>query len=128
MSTKSRAIVEQEIILIYVQEKPAFFARVEKIIPDVKKNWWRVSMIVLQVPVKIVTWIIDGEQIQGAEFTMGGIPIRIEHIEVPAHPDLSELDESNSITTPEETNRQEKQVEESPKKARILSLGSNKSS
>lgn len=83
MNSKKKSILENDLILIHIENRPAIFARVEKISPDIKPGWWRAKLLVLQVPVAITTWILDNHQIRGAEFTMGGVPIRIEKVIVP---------------------------------------------
>ncbi|MCG8607521.1 hypothetical protein MJD09_21380 [bacterium] len=112
MINKQKSIIEQDIVLIHVEEKPAFYARVEAITADVKPKWWQVKFLFLTMPVQVVTWIIDDEQIRGADFTMGGTPIRIERIEVPKEAEAP-------TETPEESSAQKKEVE---KKGRVLSL------
>lgn len=109
---KKDAIVENDLVLVHVEERPGFFARVERIGPDVKPKWWRVTMLVLAVPVKIITWILDDEQIRGADFTMGGTPIRIEKVIPPEIPDTE---------TPDAEEGSDEENAES-RKARILSL------
>ena len=71
MNLKKESILEQELVLINIEDKPAFYARVEAITTDVKPKWWRVKFLLLTVPVQVATWIIDDEQIRGADFTMG---------------------------------------------------------
>jgi len=83
MKQKRKSIIENDIILIYIEDRPAIFARVEKIYPDVKPGWWRVKLLILQVPVVTTIWILDNDQIRGAEFTMNGTPIRIEVVKAP---------------------------------------------
>ncbi len=70
-----------EVLLVYFQRQPAFFVRVEHVYPDVKKGWWRLHFITLTLPIEPVTWILDEDQMRGAEFTMGGHPIHLERIE-----------------------------------------------
>lgn len=116
-------VIEKDLILVYVDEKPAFFARVEGFTPDHKPNWWQVKLLVLQVPPKVITWILRQPQINGEPFTMGGTPVRIEkvrvHAEEPAK--LSVATGETDITpaeAPEPT-----PVDVSPaRQARILSL------
>ena len=45
MIFKQDAVREGELVLIYVENKPAFYARVEKITADVKPNWWQGQVI-----------------------------------------------------------------------------------
>ena len=74
---------ENDIILIYHEDKPLVFARVEDIRPDVKKDWFQIKLMLLQVPVQTVTWILRDTYINGDEFTMGGQRMRLEKIEPP---------------------------------------------
>jgi hypothetical protein len=72
-----------EVILVHLKNEPSFFARSENVIPDRKKGWWQISLLILTMPLKKMTWILDDEQMRGADFTMGGMPIRMERIEFP---------------------------------------------
>ena len=81
---KNESILETDVVLIYIDNNPSFFARIEDITADAKKGWWRVRLLILQIPLMVTTWILDNEQIQGADFTMGGTPIRIEKVIAPA--------------------------------------------
>lgn len=116
---KNDPILEQDLVLILIEDKPAFFARVEKITPDVKPNWWRVKFLVLTLPLKTMTWIIDEDQIRGADFTMRGTPIRIEKIVVPK--EIEEPSENIKISGTEGEGGKTR-----PKQARVLSLGDKK--
>jgi hypothetical protein len=73
----------QDLVLIYLENQPVFFARIENIFPDVKPGWVRMSFLILQVPVSLGEWILLPEYIQGEEFTMGGKKVRIEKVKVP---------------------------------------------
>jgi hypothetical protein len=72
-----------DIVLIHVDNKPGFYARVEEIAPDVKPGWWQVRLLVLTFPLQVFTWILDEYQIEGSDFTMGGTPIRMEEVVSP---------------------------------------------
>lgn len=74
---------EQDLVLIYYQDAPLCFARIEDISADHKPGWWHVKFLMLQVPVQLVTWILRDAYIQGEPFTMGGKKMRIERVEVP---------------------------------------------
>ena len=113
MMNKRKAIIENDMILIHIENAPAFFARVEKISSDVKPGWWRIKLLLLSLPVKIVTWILDDEQIRGAEFTMSSTPVRLEKIDLP-------VDSEDEETT------KNKPKAEATKSARILSLNNKK--
>ncbi|MDZ7332373.1 MAG: hypothetical protein ONB31_10385 [candidate division KSB1 bacterium] len=113
-------ISKTDVVLVYIENNPTFFARIEDISPDIKKGWWRVRLLILQIPLMVTTWILDDDQIRGADFTMGGTPIRIEKVVAPrvALPNEPETVEPK----PQEPNITPK------KQARIVSLrptGSN---
>lgn len=72
-----------EVILVYIDNEPGFFARVEKVAPDTKKNWWQMTFLILSVPLKTMTWILDDEQMRGQNFTMNGVPMQIKKVEAP---------------------------------------------
>ena len=104
-----KSIIENDVVLIFVEDQPAFFARVEKIIADVKPGWWRVTLLILQIPLTTVTWILDNEQVRGADFTMKGTPFRIEKVAA-AKQQESQPPASEKVTPPKSN------------KAKILSL------
>ena len=116
MQSKTKSIIENDIVLIHIENKPSFFARVEKIYPDVKPNWWRVKLLILQIPVVVETWILDNEQIRGAEITMSGTPVRIEKVETPPDPEME-------YTSVEDEKKHQKTANKS---ARILSFNNNR--
>jgi hypothetical protein len=72
-----------DIVLIHVDGKPGFYARIEEITPDVKPGWWQVQMLVLTFPLQVFNWILDEFQLEGAPFTMGGTPLRLEEVASP---------------------------------------------
>ncbi len=72
-----------DLVLVHVDRKPGFYARIEDIVPDVKPGWWQVKLLVLTFPLQVYTWILDESQVAGADFTMGGTPIRLEKVESP---------------------------------------------
>lgn len=72
-----------DLVLVHVDNKPGFYARIEDISPDVKKGWWIVKLLVLTFPLQVYTWILDESQLDGASFTMGGTPLMLEKIESP---------------------------------------------
>jgi len=69
-----------DLVLVHVDNRPGFYARVEEIAPDVKKGWWQVKLLVLSFPLQVYTWILDESQIDGADFTMGGTPMKLEKV------------------------------------------------
>jgi len=108
---------KNDIILIYFEDKPAGFARVEDILPDHKKDWYHIKLLMLQIPLQTVTWILKDIYIEGAEFTMGGNRMRLEKVVAP-----DESDE-NHIEVPE---KQTKDPQTQPGKANVISLHNRK--
>lgn len=72
-----------DIVLVHVDNKPGFYARIEDISPDVKPGWWQVRLLVLTFPLQVFTWILDEFQLEYAPFTMGGTPIQLEPVVSP---------------------------------------------
>ncbi len=71
---------EGDVVLIYYQERPAIFARIESIEPDIKKGWYHVTLLLLTIPTQPVTWILRDAYLEGSPFTMGGRPVRLEEV------------------------------------------------
>jgi hypothetical protein len=59
-----------DLVLIYFEDKPLSFARIEEILPDSKPDWYHVKLLMLQIPPQYVTWILRDVYINGEEFTM----------------------------------------------------------
>ena len=74
---------EKDLVLIYFEDKPLTFARIETILANSKPNWYHVQLLMLQIPLQLVTWILRDAYINGAEFTMNGKRMRIEKVIVP---------------------------------------------
>ena len=72
-----------DVVEVYYRDKPAFFARIDSITPDIKKNWFMVELLILTTPLRKVTWTLRKEYINGVPFTMEGNEIRIEAISPP---------------------------------------------
>lgn len=72
-----------DLVLVHVDNRPGFFARIEDIAPDVKPGWWQVRLLVLTIPLQVYTWILDESQIAGSPFTMGGTPMMLEKVVSP---------------------------------------------
>jgi hypothetical protein len=85
-----------DLVSVHIENTPAFFARIEDIVPDVKPGWWKVSLLVLTNPLQVFTWILEESQINGTPFTMGGTPIMLERV-------ISPLEqEDTGLSAPEE--------------------------
>jgi hypothetical protein len=72
-----------DLVLVHIDNKPGFYARIEDISPDVKAGWWQVKLLVLAFPLQIFTWTLDESQINGEPYTMGGTPVRMEKVVPP---------------------------------------------
>ena len=106
-------IIENDLVLIYFEDNPLSFARVESILPDSKPDWYHVKLLLLQIPPQVVTWILRDVYINGTEFTMNGKRMRLEKVVVPEEP-----------TSPEVTGEQDTKDEpdEVSDKAKVISL------
>ena len=74
---------ENDLVLIHFEDNPLVFARVERIVPDAKPDWYHVTLLMLQVPLQTVTWILKDVYINGETFTMNGKAMRLEKVESP---------------------------------------------
>jgi hypothetical protein len=72
--------LEGDLVLVYYQETPTVYARIESIEPDMKKDWYQVGLLLLTIPAQTVTWILREEYINGTSFTMGGQSMRLEEV------------------------------------------------
>ena len=88
-----------DLVLVHLDQKPAFFARLNDISPDVKRGWYQVELLVLSLPPQPVVWILEETQINGEEFTMGGRPVRLELIppKPPPEPEASPPPEKGKV-------------------------------
>ena len=90
---------ENDCVLIYFEDKPLTFARIESILPDSKKDWYHVKLLLLQIPLQVVTWILKDVYINGTEFTMNGKKMRLEKVESPSEAQPSELSEKEDSSS-----------------------------
>ena len=98
---------ENDIVLIYMEDKPISFARIEDIRADYKKDWYHVKLLMLQVPLQVVTWILKNNYINGEEFTMQGNRMRLELVTCPQLPE-DETEGDSTVTEnrqPDKTGR-----------------------
>ncbi len=70
-----------DVVLIYMENKPLTFARIEDIEPDHKRDWYHVKFLFLQLPIRTGIWILKDIYINGEEFTMGGKKMEIKLVE-----------------------------------------------
>ena len=105
--------IENDLILIYFEDEPLSFARIESIVPDSKPDWYHVKLLLLQMPLQLVTWILRDIYISGSEFTMNGKRMRLEKVVVPDEPKTTGLTDKQN--EPEESAN-------SAGKAKVISL------
>lgn len=105
-----------DLVLVHIDNKPGFYARIEDIAPDVKPGWWQVKLLALSFPLQVFTWILDTSQIDGAPYTMGGTPVRLEKVISPV-----ERQEERTGTAPSAEAKQEKK-----EGAKVVSLADRK--
>ncbi len=94
--------VENDLVLIYLEDKPLTFARIESILPDSKRDWYHVKLLLLQVPLQVVTWILKDVYINGTEFTMNGKRMRLKKVVSPVEKETSKKmqnDQTKNIST-----------------------------
>ena len=72
-----------DLVLIYLEDQPQAFARIEAIEPDAKRGWYHVKLLLLQIPLMVVTWILRDAYINGESFTMEGKAMRLERVASP---------------------------------------------
>ena len=102
----------KDIVLIYLEESPLAFARLESIEPDIKRGWFHVKFLMLQIPLQVVTWILREAYINGDTFSMGGKQMRIEKVVCPEEPP----------PLADEGQPQEETLDGSEKKGKVISL------
>ncbi len=108
--------LENDIVLIYFEDQPLTFGRIESILPDSKKDWYHVRLLLLQIPLQVVTWILKDVYISGTEFTMNGKRMRLEKVESPAEPQTPEALETQPNST------SQKKAAPKEKGAKVISL------
>ena len=81
MAEDKKYTQEGDLVLLHYQEKPTLYARVEAIEPDMKKDWYQVTLLLLTIPAQKVTWILREAYINGEPFTMGGQPMKLKKMD-----------------------------------------------
>jgi hypothetical protein len=69
-----------DLLMIYGERTPLGFARVEDISPDLKPGWWRITLMLLHVPIQYITWILREEYIDGEFFSIEGRRMRLQRL------------------------------------------------
>ncbi len=75
-----------DLVLVHLDRKPAFYARINDVSPDVKRGWYQVEFLVLSLPSQTLVWILEESHLQGEEFSMGGRPVQLTLIPPKAPP------------------------------------------
>ncbi len=105
---------ENDIVLIYFEDKPLTFARIERISPDIKPNWYHVKLFILQVPLQTVTWILRDSYINGEEFTMNEKKMRLERVVCP--------EDSKKPDNQPDTQKDKHKISKAASGAKVISL------
>lgn len=90
-------IKENDVCIIYVNDLPQGFIRIESIESDIKPGWYSVKFIELLFPIKVNTWKIDEEHLKGADINMKGFKFNLQ-------PLMCQVDKKNSVDN-EDTNK-----------------------
>lgn len=72
-----------DVFLCYLDGNPAFYARVNEVAYDVKPGWYEFMFSQLAMPMQHIAWKLQGNQINGDPFTMGGKPVQIQKVNFP---------------------------------------------
>ena len=71
---------EGDVLLVYYMDRPTVYARIEAIETDIKRGWYHITLLLLTIPTRTVTWILRESYIDGDPFTMDGMPVRLEEV------------------------------------------------
>lgn len=93
-----------DIVLIYLEDTPVSFARIESILPDAKKDWYHIKLLMLNIPLQVVTWILKDDYLNGGQFNMNGKKMRMEKVECP----VEDLPLPDSGNRPDKKNKAKK--------------------
>ena len=69
-----------EIVAVYIDDQPSVYARIEDYEADVKPRWFKVKMLFLTFPPQEITWLLREAQVDGEQFTMNNIPVRLDAV------------------------------------------------
>lgn len=102
-----------DVIGVYIDEKLAFFARVEEIAPDVKAGWRKMRFLILNPAIeeREMTWILQPSQINGEPYSMEGIPVRIERLPDPVPAATEPLPEEEPPASKEKAGKTARVIE-----------------
>ena len=106
--TEGNMATVNDIVLLHLEDTPVSFARIESILPDVKKDWYHIRFLMLQIPLQVVTWTLKNDYINGHDFFMNGKKMKLEKVESPvedfpvSHPAFREGKETKKKPEPDE--------------------------
>jgi hypothetical protein len=89
-----------DLVLIYFEDEPAMYARIEDINADARPGWYHIELLMLQRPLQITTWILREAYINGVEFTMDGDRIRLEKVVSPKKANLAPVQRDHGKPEP----------------------------
>ncbi len=108
-----------DVVLIYLEDTPISFARVESILPDHKKDWYQIKLLMLQIPLQVVTWILKDAYISGEDFHMNEKKMRLEKVVCPVEaPDSM----PGPVTREELPAKQESEEATEKKQGKVISF------
>lgn len=81
MSHREKVNREGDLVLVHYENQPVVYARIQAIEPDIKRDWYQVTLLILTIPHQVVTWILREEYVNGAPFTMGGKDMKMERVD-----------------------------------------------
>ncbi|WP_022664785.1 hypothetical protein [Desulfospira joergensenii] len=99
-----------DLVLIYLEDAPVSFARIESILPDHKKDWFQIKLLMLQIPLQVVVWILKDDYINGTEFQMNQKRMRLEKVVCPVE-ELPLSSKMNDSPAPENSETQDPEPE-----------------
>jgi len=94
-----------DVVLIYFEDNPVAFARIEDIVADYKPDWYHVTLLMLQLPLQTMTWILRDIYIEGETFTMGGKKMRLEKVIAPPSQTAQNGDDDEVVQEPVESKK-----------------------
>lgn len=117
-----------DVVLVYMDDNPAFFARVDEISADVKEGRFQVKLLMLHIPLLVVSWILREAYFNGQQFSMGGRSMRIEKVIAPAeeHAEPSAEDTKKAPARPELVVPKKHKEEKAGKQGKVISISDHR--
>lgn len=112
----------QDIVLIHLEDEPVSFARIERILPDHKKDWYQITLLMLQLPVQTVTWILKDAYINGDDFFMNGKKMRLELVESPPEEGPLPFEQKGPARNQDPAPKDDPESRDKPREGKIISF------